>query len=242
MSPVVLEVRGLRRRFGGVAALDGVDLELSGGEVRCLIGPNGAGKTTFVNALTGLVAPEDGVVRFDGEEITRLAAAAIARRGVLRTFQTPTVFPRLSMRVNLELGARRGRRGAPPQALRRAVVELAAQLGLNDRLDDPAIGLSHGEKKRVELGMVLAADPRLVLLDEPTAGMGVAETAELAELLRTVCAGRTLLVIEHDMAFVRAIADRVSVMHRGRILTEGSIDEVEADQTVRDVYLGEVVG
>jgi urea ABC transporter ATP-binding protein UrtD len=237
VSETVLEARGLTRRFGGVAALDGLDVSIRRGEIRCIIGPNGAGKTTFLNAVSGLVRPTAGTIVFDGRDITRLGARSIASQGLLRTFQTPTVFARMSVRANLELAARRPGATHEPGRVERTLEEVA----LEPRSADRAADLSHGEKKRLELGMVLVAAPRVLMLDEPTAGMSIRETEEIVALIQRLQGSMTVVVVEHDMSFVRQIADRVSVFHRGALLTEGSLDEVKNDARVRDVYLGSAI-
>ncbi len=238
MSPI-LEVRGLARRYGGVAALDGLDLAVQEGETRCVIGPNGAGKTTFLNVVCGLVRPSAGTVIFDGRDTTRMSPARIARRGLMRSFQTPSVFPRLTIEGNLELGARRP--SAPEEGRTERIAEIMDELDFSARADVLARELSHGETKRLELGMMLVGLPRVLMLDEPTAGMGIRETSEIVALLRRLCAGITVVVIEHDMSFVRQIADSVSVLHRGALLVEGGLDEIRADERVQRVYLGAAV-
>jgi ABC-type uncharacterized transport system ATPase subunit len=232
----ILEARGLTRRFGGVAALDGLDITIRHGEVRCIIGPNGAGKTTFLNAVSGLVRPTAGSILFAGRDITRMSTKSIARLGLLRTFQTPTVFPSMSVRANLELGARRP--GTPSASAQERLERVMDDVALKPKADLPASDLSHGEAKRLELGMALAAAPRLLMLDEPTAGMGIRETEEIVAIVQRSQESMAVVVIEHDMAFVRQIADHVSVLHRGALLTEGSLDEVRSDERVQDVYLG----
>jgi ABC-type uncharacterized transport system ATPase subunit len=239
VSEPVLEARGLTRRFGGVAALDGLDLRVERGEVRCVIGPNGAGKTTFLNVVSGLVKPSEGTVVLGGRDVTGKSAKVIADLGVVRTFQTPTVFGGLSVRVNLELGATRPGLGRNGSAER--VDDAIERLALRERADVAARDLSHGEKKRLELGMALAAAPTVLMLDEPTAGMSIRETDEIVSVLRGLRGSMTVLVIEHDMSFVRQIADRVSVFHRGALLMEGTMDEVKADRRVQDIYLGDPV-
>jgi ABC-type uncharacterized transport system ATPase subunit len=231
----ILEVHDVARHFGGVAALDGVDLGLSAGETRCLIGPNGAGKTTLINVLTGLIRPTRGEIRFRGEDITRLPVSEIVHRGLVRSFQTPAVFPELAVERSLELAID----GTLSGGERRETVErLLEELHLESQRGMSGRDLSHGEQKRLELGMVLGTGPQLVLLDEPTAGMSVNETKETGELLQRMCTGMTVVIVEHDMEFMRAIADRVTVLHRGKVLTEGSIEAIEDDARVRDVYLG----
>lgn len=238
-AETILEAVALTRRFGGVAALDGLDVRIIRGEIRCIIGPNGAGKTTFLNAVSGLVRPSAGTITFAGRDITRLRATAIAALGLIRTFQTPTVFGGMSVRANLELGA--ARPGAPVARLRDRVDRMLDNLLLTDRADDLASDLSHGEKKRLEFGMALAGQPLLIMLDEPTAGMSIRETAEMVTLIRALRGSTTVVIVEHDMAFVREIADQVSVFHRGALLAKGTVEEVKADPRVQDVYLGSAI-
>jgi urea transport system ATP-binding protein len=235
-TDIALEVSGISCVFGGVHALDGLDLTVPRGETRCVIGPNGAGKTTFLNVVCGLVRPTTGAVVAGGEEITGKSPVRIARHGVIRSFQTPTVFAGLPIAVNLEIGARRP--GAPGSDVAARVETMLTELGYADRAQLPAAQLSHGERKRLELGMMLLAAPSILLLDEPTAGMTVRETDEVVGLLQRLTADITVVVIEHDMSFVRQIADRVSVLHRGALLTEGSVTDVQNDPRVQDVYLG----
>jgi branched-chain amino acid transport system ATP-binding protein len=232
----VLEVRGLTRRFGGVAALDGLDLQVGRGEIRCVIGPNGAGKTTFLNVVSGLVRPSAGTVTVEGRDVTGKSAKRIADLGVVRTFQTPTVFGGLTVRANVALGATRP--GAPSSGAPARADRVLEELALDGRREDCARDLSHGEKKRLELAMVLAGEPRILMLDEPTAGMSIRETDEIVGVVQRLRGAMTVLVIEHDMSFVRQIADRVSVFHRGALLTEGSLEDVKADREVQDIYLG----
>jgi urea transport system ATP-binding protein len=240
-SPI-LEVRGLTRRFGGLRALDGVDLRVGRGELLAIIGPNGAGKSTLFNVVTGYLPPDSGQVMFDGEDVTALAPFRISRLGVGRKFQVPSVFDGLSIRQNLQVAARGhspvrslfGRRHGGPEELE-AILD---RLGLRDKAALEAGVLSHGEKQWLEIGMVLANRPRLLLLDEPTAGMTLGETKRTEGLLRELGQEHTIVLIEHDVRFVREIAKRVVVLHRGRVLASGRIDEVEQDERVRDVYLG----
>jgi urea transport system ATP-binding protein len=235
-TDIALEVSGISCVFGGVRALDGLDLTVPRGETSCVIGPNGAGKTTFLNVVCGLVRPTTGTVVAGGREITGKSPVKIARHGVIRSFQTPTVFAGLPIAVNLEIGARRP--GAPGSDVAARVETMLTELGYADRAQLPAAQLSHGERKRLELGMMLLAAPSILLLDEPTAGMTVRETDEVVGLLQRLTADITVVVIEHDMSFVRQIADRVSVLHRGALLTEGSVTDVQNDPRVQDVYLG----
>jgi len=228
----ILEVEGLSCRFGGVTALNDVTLALRRGEFRCVIGPNGAGKTTFVNAITGIVKSSEGRVRLDGEPLNRRTPARLARAGVLRTFQTPRVFGALTVAENFALAARFDR------AFEERGRSLREDLGFTGREQAIASQLSQGERKRLEIGMAFMRSPRVILLDEPTAGMSGAETREVAFAIRKYGSEAATVIIEHDMGFVREIADTVSVLHRGSLLMEGTLDEVQADQRVRDIYLG----
>jgi len=235
----ILATRGLVKRFGGVAAVDDVDFALAEGELRCLIGPNGAGKSTFFKMLSGQIRPTGGRIAFRGADITGFEPHAIAGLGVGIKTQVPSVFDGLSVRENLMLAAWRTR---PRHAAAAAVEELLARVRLTAEADRPVGHLAHGQRQWVELGMVLARDPALVLLDEPTAGMTHEETAATADLIRAVNARCAIVVVEHDMQFVRMIATTVTVLHQGRVLAEDHVDVVMRDQRVRDVYLGRQEG
>lgn len=241
MSVDYLEIRGLRVEFDGFAAVDGVDLTVMQGDLRFLIGPNGAGKTTLVDAVTGLV-PASGSVRFGNDELVNLPPHRIARRGVCRTFQTATVFEELSVLQNLDIaaGARRSwstrlrrRRSVPQQ-----VEETLEAIGLTRRAYVPAGTLAHGQKQWLDIGMLLVQDPRVMLLDEPVAGMSAGEREETGQLLQRIGAERTVVVVEHDMDFMRSFASSVTVLHAGKVLSEGSVEEIQADPAVQEVYLG----
>ncbi|GJE18406.1 ABC transporter ATP-binding protein [Methylobacterium marchantiae] len=235
MSALVIEK--LSVVFGRFRALDDLSLAIDPGEIRAVIGPNGAGKTTLLDAITGIVRPISGrILLGDDLDLTRRSEAQIARAGVRRKFQKPSVFPALTVRENLEIGAGLG----CPASERsdRAAMSLA-ETGLEARADTPAGSLAHGEKQWLEIGMVLASRPRLVLLDEPVAGLSDAETLRTVELIRSLRRpDRAILVIEHDMAFVEAIADRVTVLHEGRTLFEGGMAGARADSRVIEVFLG----
>jgi ABC-type uncharacterized transport system ATPase subunit len=232
----ILEVRNVTCRFGALTVLDHLEIAVTEGETRCVIGPNGAGKTTFLNAVCGLVPLLQGTIVFDGREITGRAPRVIARQGLLRSFQTPAIFPDLSVSLNMEVSSRRPAGGGANASAR--VVDLLETVGLAARRNSRAGDLSHGEKKRLQLAMLLAAEPRMLLLDEPTAGMSIRETDEIVLLLRKLCKGMTIVIVEHDMSFVRQIADRVSVLHRGALLADGSVDQIIADERVQELYLG----
>lgn len=241
------EARSLTRRFGGIAALDGVTMSVPRGQLRCIIGPNGAGKSTFFNLITGLIRPTAGTIWFEGSDITRLPAHIIAQRGVVRSFQTATIFDQVSVIDNIRIATQRMheslnplRKPASLPGVHAAAERVLEEIGLTSRAMRDAGTLAHGEKKRLEFGMVLATQPRLLLLDEPTAGMTIGETAEMAALIRQRSRGMTMLVIEHDIDFVREIADYITVLHRGRVFAEGTVRDIETDESVREIYLGGV--
>jgi urea transport system ATP-binding protein len=240
-EPLLL-VHALSCRFGGVVALDQVDLAIAAGELLGIIGPNGAGKSTLFNVITGHLRPTTGRLTFAGQDITGMSPYRVARVGIVRKYQVPTVFRNLSLRQNLAVAAN-GRRSLPallgrPADTREKIAQLLDLLHLSHRAEDEAGTLSHGERQWLEIGMVLANDPQLLLLDEPTAGMTTRETRETEALLKDLARGHTVAVIEHDIRFIREVARRVIVMHRGRILADGVIADIERNETVRDVYLG----
>ncbi|MER6185068.1 urea ABC transporter ATP-binding protein UrtD [Streptomyces sp. NPDC001652] len=239
-----LEIRGLRVSFDGFTAVDGVDLDVSPGDLRFLIGPNGAGKTTLVDAVTGLVRAE-GSVRFDGQELLGRPVHRIARSGIGRTFQTATVFEELTVLQNLDIAAGAGRSMWTMLRRRKDVPETVARalktVGLTDLADSPAGILAHGQKQWLEIGMLLVQDVKLLLLDEPVAGMSHDERQATGELLQRISEERTVVVIEHDMDFMRSFARSVSVLHAGKVLSEGTVAQVQADPKVQEVYLGHAV-
>jgi len=243
----MLSVRGLRKVFGGVRAVDDVSLDLRRGEIRALIGPNGAGKTTFFNMLTGQLRPDAGEVRLHGERISGLPPYAIWLRGVSRTFQITATFATLSVLENVQVArlsaARRSLtlfRNARRLETERARA-LLSRVGLAAEAPRPAGILAYGDLKKLELAVALANDPAVLLLDEPTAGMASAERGELMRLVVSIAraGGQTVLFTEHDMDVVWSAADRVLVLHQGRVIAEGTPGEVRADPTVQQVYLGE---
>ncbi len=246
MTAPVLRCEGLELAFGAVLALNRVTLEVAARERRAIIGPNGAGKTTLFDVITGHLRPSAGRVEFEGAPIEGLPPYAVARRGVSRSFQRTNLFPRLSVCENLRLAAAARARGNYRLfvSLRRmapsfeVAAEVAARVGLDARLLDPAGRLSYGEQRQLEIGVALATRPRLLLLDEPTAGMSPDETQRMIRLLAALPREITLLIIEHDMDVVFSLADRVTVLHYGEVLSEGSPDAVRADPRVYEVYLG----
>ncbi|MET1074797.1 MAG: urea ABC transporter ATP-binding protein UrtD [Umezawaea sp.] len=239
---VLLDVRGLRVVFSGFVALDGLDFTVDEGELRFLIGPNGAGKTTLIDVITGLTRPVSGSARFGDTELVGRREHRIVRLGVGRTFQTATVFEELTVLENLDLAASfrlslpslfRKRRGVSDEVAE--ALETAELTALADR---PAGVLSHGQRQWLEIGMLLVQRPKLLLLDEPVAGMSKDERERTGELLQRIATTHTVVVVEHDMEFLRRYARKVTVMHQGRILREGTVAEVRDDPEVREVYLG----
>lgn len=232
----LLRTEGLVKSFGGVTAVDRVNFEVAVGELRCIIGPNGAGKSTLFGLLSGIHLPDRGVIRFSGADITRLPPYKRVRKGLCQKFQTTRIYRNLTVAQNL-LIADRGR--AEGRQNGRLAWALGA-LGLAAELETPADRLPHSHQQWLEICLALATDPQLLLLDEPTAGMTPDETALTARfLIELNQRGLTVLVVEHDMGFVRHIANRVTVLHYGRILCEGTLAEIESNQEVRRIYLGE---
>jgi branched-chain amino acid transport system ATP-binding protein len=242
----LLETEGLRRSFGALQAVNGASLAVAPRERRALIGPNGAGKTTFFNLVTGQLAPTAGRILFEGQSIGGLPPYAVARRGIARSFQRTNVFPRLTVGENLRLAAAAHGRGsydllgsvARQRGPLARAAEVAEGVALTGRLGEPAGRLSYGEQRQLEIGIALATGPKLLLLDEPTAGMSPEETQRMTELLAALPREITLLIIEHDMDVVFSLADRITVLHYGEVLAEGTVDEVRADPRVYEVYLG----
>jgi branched-chain amino acid transport system ATP-binding protein len=243
----ILKVESLAKRFGGLQALGGVDLSVEEGEFHAIIGPNGAGKSTFFNAMTGLLSPDAGRVTFEGRDVTGEPPHVLARRGVGRTFQITSVFHDLTALENVQVSllahARRAWSIWPRARLLHVerARELLALVGLGGAEHRAAGTLSHGDQKRLELAIALAGKPRLLLLDEPTAGMAAQERLESIRLVHKVARelGVSCLFTEHDMAVVFAVATRITVLHQGRVLAEGTPAEVRAQPQVQQVYLGE---
>jgi urea transport system ATP-binding protein len=231
--------------FDGFHALDGLSFVVDPGELRTIIGPNGAGKTTMMDVVTGRTRPEQGQVLFDGGiDLTRLDEAAIANLGIGRKFQKPTVFENLSVLENLELALESDRSTMPTLLARltgpqqRRIDEVLSTVGLGARRHALAGTLSHGQKQWLEIGMLLVQKTQLLLLDEPVAGMSDHETEKTAALIREIAGTRTVIVVEHDMAFVRGLGARTTVLHEGKVLAEGSVEAVQANPRVIEVYLG----
>ena len=240
-----LEVRDLTVDFDGFKAVDGVDVTLLQGRLHFLIGPNGAGKTTLVDALTGLVRGS-GTAEFRGRDLLTMKSHKIVRLGVGRTFQTASVFEQLSVLQNLDVAAGVHRKARQSIFARRKVpdrVEEALEtVGLSALANRPAGILAHGQKQWLEVGMLLVQDAKVMFLDETVAGMSGAEREETGELLKRIVSDRTIVIIEHDMDFMRRYADFVTVMHSGKVLAEGTVAEVQADRRVQEVYLGTATG
>jgi urea transport system ATP-binding protein len=240
----VLAVEDLTVSFDGFKAIDNLNLYIDKNELRVIIGPNGAGKTTLLDMICGKTRATSGSIKFKDEEMTTLPEYTRVRRGIGRKFQTPSIYENLSVFQNLEVSFPSGRSviGAIffkcTDQVKDRVSAVALEIGLSDLLQAEAGLLSHGQKQWLEIGMLLMQEPELLMLDEPIAGMSVRERELTAELLKRICKNRSVIVIEHDMEFVKKIAHKVTVMHQGKILAEGSMDTVQSNPAVIDVYLG----
>lgn len=240
----VLAVENLTVSFDGFKAVNDLSFYVDENEIRVIIGPNGAGKTTVLDLICGRTKATEGSIKFRNKELTKLKEHDIVKAGVGRKFQTPSIYGDLSVFENLEISFPRGRSVFGALVFKRdaevinKVREVADMIFLGDQLDKQAELLSHGQKQWLEIGMLLMQDPDLLMLDEPVAGMSVAERQQTAELLRSIIKDRSVIVIEHDMQFVAKIADKVTVLHQGKILAEGSVDKVKTDPKVIEVYLG----
>ena len=247
MTEPLLEIEGLSRRFGGVVASDAISLDIRRGELHAVIGPNGAGKTTLVGLLAGEIAPQGGSIRFDGRDITRLAVYRRSQLGMARSFQITSLFADFTVLDNVALAvqARSGhsfrfwsnaRRDA---ALRDPALAVLSRVGLDGRAGMQVGKLSHGEQRQLEIAIALATQPRLLLLDEPMAGLGAEESASMLAMLRALKGNVTILLIEHDMEAVFALADRITVLVYGRVIASGDPSSIRADAAVREAYLGD---
>ncbi len=244
MSTEILSVSDLTVSFDGFKAVDNLNLFVEKDELRCVIGPNGAGKTTLLDMICGKTKPSAGSIKFKGQELTKANEYKITRAGVGRKFQTPSVYEDLTVWENLELSypKKRGIFGSlffkSTDEIKQRVMQVAHDMYLKDEEDTKAGTLSHGQKQWLEIGMLLMQEPELLLLDEPVAGMSARERDLTAELLNRISKGRSIVLIEHDMEFVRKIAHRVTVLHQGKVLSEGSMDQVQSDPKVIETYLG----
>ncbi|WP_419913024.1 ABC transporter ATP-binding protein [Hoeflea sp.] len=235
MAETVLETENLTMRFGGVVAADNVNFKLAARELRCLIGPNGAGKSTFFKCLTGLLTPSEGHIFMRGEETTEWHPHEIAALGVGVKTQVPSVLDGLTVRENIWLAARRRN---PASEADRKTSDMIDRLALGGIAKSQVGRLAHGERQQVELGIVAVADPWLVLLDEPVAGMSADDVERMVSIIRELNRKAAVIIVEHDMQFIRSIASTVTVFHQGAILVEDDVDRVMSDDTVRRVYLG----
>jgi len=243
----LLETRALRKTFGALLATDGVDFDVREGETHAVIGPNGAGKTTFIKQISGELRPDSGEVRFGDEDITTLPAPQRSRKGLARSFQITSIYREFSALDNVALAVqahaghsfRFWRAAREDPALTEPAVRILDRIGLLARQDVLAANLSHGEQRQLEIAMALATEPRLLLLDEPVAGMGTDESQRMIELLTTLKGQKTIVLVEHDMDAVFTLADRISVLVYGRIIATGTPAEIRANAGVRAAYLGE---
>ncbi|WP_416049980.1 ABC transporter ATP-binding protein [Cupriavidus basilensis] len=244
----ILETRNLTKEFKGFTAVSDVNLKVRRGSIHALIGPNGAGKTTCFNLLTKFLEPTTGTILFNGIDITREKPAQIARRGVIRSFQISAVFPHLTVLENVRIGLQRQlgtsyhfwRSETTLEALNARGMELLEQVGLTDVAQTVTVNLPYGRKRALEIATTLAMEPEMMLLDEPTQGMGHEDVARVTELIRKVAVGRTILMVEHNMNVVSSIADKITVLQRGAILAEGPYAEVSKDPRVMEAYMGTV--
>jgi branched-chain amino acid transport system ATP-binding protein len=249
-TDALLDVRGLAKSFGALRATDGVDLDVREGETHAIIGPNGAGKTTLIGQLAGNLRPDAGRIRFAGEDITALAAPARSRKGLARSFQITSIYREFTALDNVALAVQahaghsfrfwRPARSEPE--LRDPARAILEEVGLGARADVRAANLAHGEQRQLEIAMVLATRPRLMLLDEPVAGMGTDESQRMVRFLGGLKGKRTMVLVEHDMDAVFTLADRISVLVYGRIIASGAPEEIRANPEVRTAYLGEDAG
>jgi branched-chain amino acid transport system ATP-binding protein len=250
VSDTILETQGLTREFRGFVAVNGVDLKIRAGSIHALIGPNGAGKTTCFNMLTKFLQPTRGTIRFKGSDITSLAPASVARLGLIRSFQISAVFAHLSALENVRLALQRQRGGSfdfwRSEDVLKVYDERARQLlhdvGLDDFVDTPAVMLSYGRKRALEIATTLALEPEMMLLDEPTAGMTHEDVDRIVALIRRVREGRTILMVEHNLSVVEGLCDTITVLTRGRVLAEGNYETVSKNPEVVAAYLGAADG
>jgi branched-chain amino acid transport system ATP-binding protein len=243
-DPVILRTEALSMRFGGLSALNRVSITVPRGEIRAVIGPNGAGKSTFFNCITGVLTPTGGRIVFDGEDITGLPPHRVSQKAIARSYQITNILPGATVLENARIAAQSRHHSwsllrhhrAYGDLIDRARAVLAA-VGLADKEEELAVNLSHGEQRNLEIGIALATEPKLLCLDEPTAGMSVTETHATVELIRRISADLTILIVEHDMEVVMGLARTITVLHYGEVLAEGSPAEIQANARVQEVYL-----
>jgi branched-chain amino acid transport system ATP-binding protein len=243
-SAPILKTELLTVRFGGLAALSQVNFEVARGEVRAVIGPNGAGKSTFFNCLTGVLRPTGGHILFNGDDITGLPSNAISQKGIARSYQITNILPNATVRENVRIAAQSRRHAWNMTAHYSSFADINEKaeaaldsVGLLGKADELAANLSHGEQRNLEIGIALATEPQLLCLDEPTAGMSAAETHDTLQLVKRIGENLTILIVEHDMQVVMELADRITVLHYGQILAEGTPDEIQQNPKVLEVYL-----
>jgi len=244
VSAPLLRTEGLSVRFGGLSALNAVDLTVARGEIRAIIGPNGAGKSTFFNCLTGVLRPTSGRILFNGEDIAGFSPDKVSRKGIARSYQITNILPNATTLENVRIAAQSRRHswsllthhGSFRDIIERAEAALGS-VNLLHKADEIAANLSHGEQRNLEIGIALATEPSLLCLDEPTAGMSAAETRETMELVRRISENLTILIVEHDMQVVMELAHRITVLHYGQILAEGTPGEIQRNSRVLEVYL-----
>ncbi len=247
MAEIALETSALTKRFGGLVAVDGVSLRVARGAVHCVIGPNGAGKTTLINLLSGDLSPTNGNIRLGGEDITGLAPYRVSKRGMGRSYQKTNIFPEFTVHENCWLAAQSRLPSAmrffrPASRLRDVAArteQALAMAGLAERARVPAGALSHGEQRQLEIGLILATEPKVLLLDEPMAGMSADESARMVDLIKRLRGGHTLILVEHDMDAVFAVADVITVMVNGAVLESGPPEAIRKSRIVQEAYLGE---
>jgi len=250
MADVILETRHLTKEFKGFTAVNDVNLQVQRGHIHALIGPNGAGKTTCFNLLTKFLVPTAGVILFNGRDITSAAPAQIARQGIIRSFQISAVFPHLTVLQNVRIGLQRAlgtsfhfwKSERTLNRLNERAMQLLEQVDLAEFADTVTVDLPYGRKRALEIAATLAMEPELMLLDEPTQGMGHEDVHRVTALIKKVSAGRTILMVEHNMNVVAGICDRISVLQRGAVLAEGSYQEVSANPQVMEAYMGTSAG
>src|SRR5437867_6654344 len=243
-AAAILRTEGLTIRFGGLVALDNVDFAMHGGEIRAIIGPNGAGKSTFFNCLTGVLAPSSGRILLDGEDIAGLPAHLISRKAIARSYQITNILPGATVLENVRIAVQSRHHNWSLLRHHRAFTDVIdraravlADVGLAGKADELAANLSHGEQRNLETGIALATEPKLLCLDEPTAGMSVTETHATVDLIRRIGANLTILIVEHDMEVVMGLAHTITVLHYGEVLAEGSPSVIQANPRVQEVYL-----